>query len=190
MLLIYFSHRDSGIYCGFNLHFPNGYCGWTSFSVMLSFESSLCILGNSSLLTILVQILYPRVCLSLHSLDSVFHRAETSLLMKSSLWIMPLVLYPKNHPQMPRPSKFSPMLYSKNFTFRPVIHFELTFVKGVRSVSRITFCLWMLFLFSCSVVSDSLRPHELQHARPSCPLPSPGVCSNSCLLSQRCYLTI
>ena len=33
--------------------------------------------------------------------------------------------------------------------------------------------------FSCSVVSDSLRPHELQHARPPCPLPSPGVHSNS-----------
>ena len=29
--------------------------------------------------------------------------------------------------------------------------------------------------FSCSVVSDSLRPHELQHARPPCPLSTPGV---------------
>ena len=34
--LIYFDHIDSGIYCCFNLHFPNGYCGWTSFCVMLS----------------------------------------------------------------------------------------------------------------------------------------------------------
>ena len=33
--------------------------------------------------------------------------------------------------------------------------------------------------FSCSVVSDSLRPHESQHARPPCPLPAPGVHSNS-----------
>ena len=32
---------------------------------------------------------------------------------------------------------------------------------------------------SCSVVSDSLRPHESQHARPPCPLPTPGVHSNS-----------
>jgi len=32
--------------------------------------------------------------------------------------------------------------------------------------------------FSCSVVSDSLRPHESQHARPPCPSPSPGVHSN------------
>ena len=33
--------------------------------------------------------------------------------------------------------------------------------------------------FSRSVMSDSLRPHELQHARPPCPSPSPGVHSNS-----------
>ena len=38
--------------------------------------------------------------------------------------------------------------------------------------------------FSCSVVSDSLRPYELQHARPPCPSPTPGVYSNSCLSSQ------
>ena len=37
--------------------------------------------------------------------------------------------------------------------------------------------------FSCSVVSDSLRPHGLQHARPPCPLPAPGIYSNSCPLS-------
>ena len=33
--------------------------------------------------------------------------------------------------------------------------------------------------FSCSVVSDSLRPHELQHSRPPCPSQSPGVYLNS-----------
>ena len=37
--------------------------------------------------------------------------------------------------------------------------------------------------FSCSVVSDSLRPHESQHARPPCPSPSPGVHSDSRPLS-------
>ena len=34
--------------------------------------------------------------------------------------------------------------------------------------------------FSRSVVSDSLRPHGLQHARLTCPSPTPGACSNSC----------
>ena len=38
--------------------------------------------------------------------------------------------------------------------------------------------------FSRSVVFNSLRPHELKHARPPCPSPTPGVHSNSCPLSQ------
>ena len=38
--------------------------------------------------------------------------------------------------------------------------------------------------FSRSVVSNSLRPHESQHARPPCPSPTPGVYSNSCPLSR------
>ena len=37
--------------------------------------------------------------------------------------------------------------------------------------------------FSCSVVSDSLRPHESQHYRPPCPTPTPRVHSNSCPVS-------
>ena len=40
--------------------------------------------------------------------------------------------------------------------------------------------------FSRSVMSDSLWPHESQHARPPCPLPTPGVHSNSLPLSQWC----
>ena len=44
--------------------------------------------------------------------------------------------------------------------------------------------------FSLSVVSDSLRPHGLQHARPPCPSPTPGAYSNSCPLSQWCHSTI
>ena len=47
-----------------------------------------------------------------------------------------------------------------------------------------------LLLFSCSVVSDSLRPHEQQHARLPCPSLSPGDCSNSCPLSWWCHPTI
>ena len=39
-------------------------------------------------------------------------------------------------------------------------------------------------------MSDSLRPHELQHARSACPSPTPGVYSNSCPLSQWCHPTI
>ena len=44
--------------------------------------------------------------------------------------------------------------------------------------------------FSLSVVSDSLRPHELQHARPPCPSPTPRVHSDSYPSSQWCHPTI
>ena len=44
--------------------------------------------------------------------------------------------------------------------------------------------------FSCSVVSDSLRPHEFQHARPPCPSPTPTVYSNSCPSSRWCHSAI
>ena len=57
---------------------------------------------------------------------------------------------------------------------------------------------WVLFWwagpcsvrFSRSVVSDSLRSHGLQHARPSCPSPTPRVYLNSCPLSWWCHPTI
>ena len=44
--------------------------------------------------------------------------------------------------------------------------------------------------FSCSVMSDSVWPHGLQHARLPCPSPTLGACSNSCPLSWWCHLTI
>ena len=62
--------------------------------------------------------------------------------------------------------------------------------------TMITVTVWILGLyftcvqFSRSVVSDSLRPHELQHARPPCPSPTPGVYSNSCPSSQWCHPAI
>ena len=44
--------------------------------------------------------------------------------------------------------------------------------------------------FSRSVISNSLRLHESQHARPPCPSPTPGVYSNSCPLSRWCHPAI
>ena len=44
--------------------------------------------------------------------------------------------------------------------------------------------------FSRSVVSDSLRPHESQHARPPCPSPTTEVYPNSCPLSRWCHPAI
>ena len=47
-----------------------------------------------------------------------------------------------------------------------------------------------VYQFSCSVMSNSLRPHELQHARPPCSSPTPGVHSDSCPSSQWCHPAI
>ena len=44
--------------------------------------------------------------------------------------------------------------------------------------------------FSCSVVSNSLQPHGMQHARPPCPIPTPRGYSDSCPLSWCCHPTI
>ena len=44
--------------------------------------------------------------------------------------------------------------------------------------------------FSCSVVFNSVWPHELQHPRPSCPSPTPGVYPNSCSSSRWCHAAI
>ena len=45
-------------------------------------------------------------------------------------------------------------------------------------------------LFNLSVMSNSLLPHGLQHTRLLCPPLSPGICSNSCLSGQWCYISI
>ena len=57
---------------------------------------------------------------------------------------------------------------------------------------------WVLFwwvgpcsvYFSCRVISDSLPPQGVQHARPPCPSPTSRVCSNSCPLSRKCHPAI
>ena len=52
------------------------------------------------------------------------------------------------------------------------------------------FILIIRFQFSHSVVSNSLQPHELQHARPPCPSPAPGVYPNPCPSSRWCHPAI
>ena len=54
--------------------------------------------------------------------------------------------------------------------------------RGLQSISSVQ--------FSCSVVSDSLQPHGLQHTRPPCPSPPPRAWSSSCPSSQWCHPTI
>ena len=66
-------------------------------------------------------------------------------------------------------------LYNPDNHHGVVTHLDQTSWNGVVSVQ-----------FSHSVVSDSLRPHESQHARPPCPSPTPGIYSDS-RPSCQCY---
>ena len=59
-----------------------------------------------------------------------------------------------------------------------LVHFQLPFHQGLSIVS---------VQFSSSVMSNSLWPHEPQHARPPCPSPAPRDCSNSCPSSWWCH---
>ena len=65
---------------------------------------------------------------------------------------------------------------------------KLTF-KNLCLIIFIIFYVWSV-QFSHLVMSDSLRPHELQHARPPCPSPTPGIHSDSCPSNQWCHPAI
>ena len=84
------------------------------------------------------------------------------------------------------------------FGFSDLCFNSLTFIlyKDIVSLVDIYFIVLLLpwivssVQFSRSVMSYSLRPHELQHTRPPCPSPTPRVHSNSHLLSQWCHPAI
>ena len=66
----------------------------------------------------------------------------------------------------------------------------LLFINNFKTVTREIKPSISSVQFSHSVVSDSLQPYELQHARPPCPSPTPGVHSNSCPSSRWCHPAI
>ena len=72
--------------------------------------------------------------------------------------------------------------WAKDNTSKPPVVPRLHMKSGERK--------YPISQFSCSIVSDSLRPHGLQHARLPCPSPTPGVYSDSCPLSWWCHPTI
>ena len=79
---------------------------------------------------------------------------------------------------------FSLLIFSQLFVRPPqtaILHFSFLGVVLITASSSVQFI--------HSVVSYSLQPHGLQHARPPCPSPAPGVYSNSCPLSQWCHPT-
>ena len=68
------------------------------------------------------------------------------------------------------------------FFFHPHVISKVFMARVARSFSSVQ--------FSCSVMSDSLQPHVLQHTRPPCPSLTPRAYSNSCPLSWWCHPTI
>ena len=67
---------------------------------------------------------------------------------------------------------------------------ERGIARQAEDSAREHFQVWQSVQFSCSVVSDSLRPHESQHARPPCPSPTPRFHWDSCPSSQWCHPAI
>ena len=65
------------------------------------------------------------------------------------------------------------------------INLKFNFTEGIVDLQCVNFCcIAECFSYQFSSVAQSLRPHELQHARPPCLSPTPGVYSNSCPSSQ------
>ena len=71
-----------------------------------------------------------------------------------------------------------------------MVLFERLFPPLPTTLLPANFCAFSLVQFSCSVVSNSLLPCGLQHARPPCPSTTLRVYSNSCPLSRWCHPTI
>ena len=76
------------------------------------------------------------------------------------------------------------------FVLVSTIVFSYVFTLGLFCLYFHEFLVLSPVQFSCSVVSNSLRPHESQHARPPCSSPTPRVHSDSCPFSQWCHPAI
>ena len=117
--------------------------------LLLSFKSSLYILGNSLLSDVsFVDIFSKSMVYFFHCLDNIFCRAGFLISMKPVLSVLyfmdcALVVVCKNSLPNWRSSRFSPVLSSKNFVLLlftcSLIHFELIYIKRIKSLSRFMF---------------------------------------------------
>ena len=87
-------------------------------------------------------------------------------------------------------------MFSQNYNSLPFLLlcfriFKLLYIQHlIFKITRWDSWASLVSQFSHSVMSNSLQPHGLHHARPPCPSPTPGVYPNSCPLSQWCHPTI
>ena len=82
------------------------------------------------------------------------------------------------------------LVFSRHFVFNTVTLITNSLYSSFRRAFIPTYLFVLLVHFSRSVVSNSLRPHESQHARPPCPSPTPRVHSDSRPSSQWCHPAI
>ena len=128
---------------------------------------------------------------------------EPQVFLPSSLLVMPCATLTSNFTNYPTPElqifnhynetggKQAGRAQPLKEWHSPRTPHKLMGTKWVQDGGRVNFIRhWRSVQFSCSVMSDSLQPHGLQHARPPCPLPTPRVYSNSCPLSRWCHPTI
>ena len=102
--------------------------------------------------------------------DSVTAACQASLSITNSRSLLKLTSFESvmssNHLILCRPLLLLPSIFPSIRVFSN----DQFFASGSQSIG-----VSASVQFSCSVMSDSLRPHGLQHARPPCPSPTPGV---------------
>ena len=114
--------------------------------------------------------IFLQVCgLCFHSLNIIFHRTEFLILMKSNLSVISFMgqgfgILSKKPSPYPGSFMFFPMLSFRSFTvlhfiLRSVIHFEFTFWKGIRSVSRLMFLHVDVQLFQHHLLREQSLPY-------------------------------
>ena len=92
-------------------------------------------------------------------------------------------LFPTNFPHNPQ----APHTWERNVSLFLITYVPESLGCRERDMRSVLPSCFSSVQFRHSVVSDSLWPHGLQHARPSCPSPTPRACSNSCPSSQGCH---
>ena len=115
------------------------------------------------------------------------HLYVHAIIMWKAEWSVPVSSYSSYHPPATHPTpRLSGDKAYRLVNSKEVANWDSMWVTGVQLDHLVS----SISQFSPSVVSDSLRPHESQHARPPCPSPTPGVYSNSCPSSRWCHPAI
>ena len=115
-----------------------------------------------------------------------FHSLPSSLPIFLSFFLLQISIYQKWN--VSAINTYFARLILNNFIFDVILND--IFIWNPHCSLLVLGKAYVLLLFSCSVLSNSLWPYELHHISLPCPPPSLGVCSKSGPLNQRCHPTI